>query len=102
MGDVRDYYDNTYKRLIGIKAGLYDVLGVAEKQSDPSLVEEVKQLKSLVEDIEKSLEELPVHCPADWTPNKKTMDDDMARLSETLSQMADKLNVTVPDTTAWI
>ena len=102
MADVRDYCDKTHKRLVGIKAGLYDVLGEAEKQSDPSHVKEVKQLKSLVEDIEKSLEELSAHCPADWTPNKKDLDDNMARLSQTLGQMADKLNVTVPDTTAWI
>lgn len=102
MADVRDYCDKTHKRLVGIKAGLYDVLGEAEKQLDPSHVKEVKHLKSLVEDIEKSLEELSAYCPADWTPNKKDLDDNMARLSQTLGQMADKLNVTAPDTTAWI
>ena len=102
MTDVKVYCDKTHKRLVGIKAGLYDVIGEAEKQSDSTHVNKAKQLKSLVEEIENGLDELKNHCPADWSPSKKALDDNLNRLAETLNQMAAKLEVTVPDTTAWI
>ncbi|MBA2881518.1 hypothetical protein HNR65_001845 [Desulfosalsimonas propionicica] len=102
MNDVKDYCDNSYKRLIGLKAGLYDVIVKAEEVSDSTHAESAKQLKSLVDSIEEGLEELKNQCPADWAPNKKRLDDNMARLSETLEEIADKLQVTVPDSTAWI
>lgn len=102
MSDVKAYCDKNYKRLIGIKAGLYDVIGKAEKMSDQAHADELKQLKSLVESVEKGLEELSGQCPPDWTPNKKEVDDTMANLSETLNKAAERLNVSVPDTTAWI
>ena len=102
MSDVKDYCDKTHKRLVGIKAGLYDIIDKAEKMSDQAHLDEVKQLKSLVESVEKGLEELSGQCPPDWAPNKKQVDDNMANLSETLTKAAERLNVSVPDTTAWI
>lgn len=102
MYDVKDYCDNSYKRLIGLKAGLYDVIAKAEKVSDSTNAENAKQLKSLVDSIEEGLEELRNQCPPDWSPNKKKIDDNMARLSATLEEIADRLEITVPDSTAWI
>ena len=102
MKDVKDYCDNTYKRLVGIKAGLYDVIVQAEKVSDSTHADSAKQLQSLVDSIEKELAELRNQCPPDWSPNKKKIDETMARLSKTLEDIADRLEITVPDTTAWI
>jgi hypothetical protein len=69
MNDVIDYCKNAYKRLVGLKAGLYDIMVEADRIEDD------------------------VHGDA----AKK-----MARLPETLSQMAEKIGVRVPDTSAWI
>ena len=102
MKEVMDYCDSTYKRLVGLKAGLYDVMTAAEKVSDSMHADQAKQLKSLVESIEKGIEELRNQCPPDWSPNKNRLDESMERLSKALSEMADQLQVTVPDTTAWI
>ena len=102
MKDVKDYCDNTYKRLVGIKAGLYDVIVQAEKVSDSTHADSAKQLQSLVDSIEKELAELRNQCPPDWSPNKQKIDETMARLSKTLEEIADRLEITVPDTTAWI
>ena len=102
MKEVMDYCDNTYKRLVGLKAGLYDVMTAAEEVSDSTHAEQAKQLKSLVESIEKGIEELRNQCPADWSPNKNRLDETMERLSKALDEMAGQLQVTVPDTTAWI
>ena len=56
MKEVMDYCDNTYKRLVGLKAGLYDVMTAAEEVSDSTHAEQAKQLKSLVESSEKGIE----------------------------------------------
>jgi hypothetical protein len=102
MADVTTYCDNAYKRLVGIKAGLYDVISKADSVGDDVHGEASKHLFELVNSIEAGIEELKGQCPTDWSPNKKDIDDKMAKLSETLSQMAEKVGVRVPDTTAWI
>ena len=102
MSDVRDYCDETYKRLVGLKAGLYDVITKAGTVEDSVHSEAVAHLNSLVEGVEAGLEELTHQCPSDWSPNRKKLDDNMTRLSEALSKMADDVGVDVPDTTAWL
>jgi len=102
MTDVNAYCDNTYKRLIGIKAGLYDIIAQAERIEDDVHGDAAKQLAGLVSSIEAGIEELKDQCPADWSPNRQDLDAKMAKLSDTLNQMADKMGIRVPDTTAWI
>ncbi len=102
MSDVKDYCEKTYKRLVGLKAGLYDVMTKAESVSDAVHSEAVGKLQSLVDGIEAGLDELTNQCPSDWSPNKKELDDRMDQLAETLSKMADKVGVALPDTTAWV
>jgi anti-sigma factor ChrR (cupin superfamily) len=102
MSDVKAYCDNTYKRLVGLKAGLFDVMTKAESVSDEVHTEAVEKLKSLVAGIEAGLDELTNQCPSDWSPNKKAMDDKMEELAKTLSDLADHAGVTIPDTTAWV
>lgn len=102
MGDVKDYCENTYKRLVGLKAGLYDVMTKAESVSDSVHSGAAKKMKSLLADIESGLDELTHQCPSDWSPNKKQLDDSMEELTKTLNLMADRLGVVIPDTTAWI
>jgi hypothetical protein len=96
------YCDNTYKRLVGLKAGLYDLITQAEEMQKVQHVQAAKQLKSIVAGIEAGIDELKNQCPADWSPLKEDIDDKMARLTDTLNRLADELDVVVPDTTAWI
>jgi hypothetical protein len=56
----------------------------------------------MVESIENGIEELRNQCPPDWSPNKNRLEESLERLSKALSEIADQLEVTVPDTTAWI
>lgn len=102
MSDVTDYCDKTYKRLIGLKAGLYDVIKRTEKEPDEARAAETKNLMAMIDEIEAGLEELKNQCPADWSPDKRKLDESMTRLSEALGEVAGRLGVTVPDTTAWI
>ncbi len=102
MSDAKDYCEKTYKRLVGLKAGLYDVMTKTESVSDSVHSDAAKKLRSLVADIEAGLSELNNQCPSDWSPNKKELDDNIARLSETLAEMGDHVGVSIPDTTAWV
>jgi len=102
MSDVKDYCERTYKRLVGLKAGLFDVMTKAESVSDAVHSEAVGKLQSLVEGIEAGLDELTNQCPSDWSPNKKELDDSMDQLAKTLGDLADHAGVTIPDTTAWV
>jgi uncharacterized phage infection (PIP) family protein YhgE len=102
MTDVNSFCDKTYKQLVALKAGLYDVLTKAETVSDSIHIDASDQLKSLIAGIEAGLEELKHQCPSDWSPKKKDIEDKLAELSEVLSNMADKLGTVVPDSTAWI
>ena len=102
MSDVIDYCNNAYKRLVGLKAGLYDIMIQADRIEDDVHGKAAKRLADLVESIESGIQELKGQCPADWSPNRQDLDAKLAKLSDTLSQMAEKMGVRVPDTTAWI
>lgn len=73
MSEVTDYCDKTYKRLVGLKTGLYGVITAAEKVSDQTHAEQAKQLNSMLESIENGLEALRNQCPPDWSPNKNRL-----------------------------
>jgi len=102
MSDVENYCENVYKRLVGLKAGLYDVMLKADSVADSVHSEAAKSLQSLITSIEAGLEELSNQCPSDWSPNKKSLDDNMDRLAITLGDLAGHVGVNIPDTTAWV
>lgn len=102
MTDVKDYCENMFKRLVALKAGLYDVIVKAESVSDSIHSDATNTMKSLVANIEAGLNELNEQCPSDWSPNKKELDSNIESLSKALGDMAKKVGVTVPDSTAWI
>ena len=77
MSDVKAYCDSSYKRLVGLKAGLYDIMTKTEAIQDSNHNEAVKQLKGLVEVIQEGIDELRNECPSDWSPNKKDLDHKM-------------------------
>ena len=102
MNDVNAYCDSAYKRLVGLKAGLYDIMAKTDAVNDSTHNEAVNQLKGLIDAIQEGIDELRNECPSDWSPNKQDLDHKMEELLNTLSRMAEKLGLTVPDTTAWI
>lgn len=102
MSDAKDYCEKTYKRLVGLKAGLYDIMTKAESVADSVHSEAAKNIQSLVSSIEAGLEELNNQCPSDWSPSKKSLDDNMDHLARTLADLAGHVGVHIPDTTAWI
>ena len=102
MTDVKDYCDTTHRRLVALKAGLYDVITKAEEVSDAVHSDTANQLRALVVSVEAGIAELKNQCPSDWSPNKSEIDDKMNVLSSGLKDLADKMGIVVPDSTAWI
>jgi len=70
MTDVNTYCDYSYKRLVGLKAGLYDVMTKAGRIQDDTHGEAARKLSALVASIEAGIEELKDQCPPDWSPNR--------------------------------
>ena len=70
MSDAKDYCEKSYKQLVGLKAGLYDVMTKTESVSDSVHSDAAKKLRALVADIEAGLNELNNQCPSDWSPNR--------------------------------
>ena len=102
MKNAEEYCDLSYRRLVGLKSGLYDIITKTKAVDDSTHASAVTKLKDLVTSIEAGITELRNECPSDWSPNKKELDDLMEELATTLGSMADTVGVTVPDTTAWI
>lgn len=101
MTDVNDFCDKTYKQLVGLKAGLYDVLIKSETAPGDVPEDTIAQLKGMIAGIESGVEELRNQCPSDWSPNKKEIEDKMEELSKVLNNMASKMGTVVPDSMAW-
>jgi hypothetical protein len=102
MIDVKAYCDSSYKRLVGLKAGLYDIMTKTEAVNDSTHIEALNQLKKLFQVIQEGIDQLRNECPSDWSPNKKDLDNKMEELLTTLGNLAEKHRVNLPDTTAWI
>lgn len=97
-----EYCDSALKRLVVLKAGLYDILVKAGKMDGNAHTETIDHLKNMVTIIETGIDELKNQCPADWSPNKNDLNNKMEEMVKTLTDLAAKLGVIVPDTTAWI
>ncbi len=102
MTKVNDFCNKTYKQLVALKAGLYDVLAKAETVSDSIHTDASHHLKGLIAGIEAGLDELMNQCPSDWSPNKQEIENKMDELTSILSKMAKKMGTIVPDSAAWI
>ena len=104
--DVKSYCDNLEKQLTAWKAKIYDVIRVVDKLPDREKEEvfpSLRSLHSIVEEIDVQLEQLVTACPADWSPNRQTIDDKMNELRRTLGNLSEKVGgPLIPDSLSWV
>ena len=104
--DVTDYCESLEKQLILWKAKIYDVIQIADRL--PAVEKEaffpsIRSLHSVVEDIDKELEQLKITCPADWLPNRNSLDGKMSELRNTLKDLSEKVGgPLIPDSLSWV
>lgn len=104
--DVAAYCDALERQLTGWKAKIYDVIRVVDKLPETekeAVFPSIRSLHSIVAEIDAELEQLRVACPADWSPNRQSVDEKMAELQETLKRLSDKVGgPMIPDSLSWV
>lgn len=100
------YCDNLEKDLTGWKSKIYDVIRIVDKLPDTekeTVFLSIRNLHLIVDEIDSQLEELRTSCPADWSPNQKTIDEKMNDLRSTLKALSDRVGgPLVPDSLSWV
>jgi mevalonate kinase len=104
--DVKSYCDTLEKQLTGWKAKIYDVIRVVDKLTEgekETIFPSIRNLHLIVEEINAELEQLQTACPADWSPNRKTIDEKMVELQHTLKNLSEKVGgPLIPDSLSWV
>ena len=104
--DVSSYCDTLERQLTEWKAKIYDVIRIVDKLSNAekeTVFPSIRNLHTIVEEINEQLAQLQAACPSDWSPNRKTIDDKMADLQQTLKKLSDKVGgPLIPDSLSWV
>jgi hypothetical protein len=104
--DVTSYCDTLEKQLVEWKATIYDVIQMVEKlpaHEKEAAFPSVRSLNTMVEEINRELEQLKTACPADWSPNRNTIDEKMSELRVTLKNLSERVGgPLIPDSLSWV
>ncbi len=103
--DAKSYCDTINHQLTGWKAAIYDALLATRKLegTDKEKVQPaIDSLNGIVAELNQSLDQLRSECPADWSPQKKTIENKLEELKSTFEQFSEKMDKIMPDSTAWV
>lgn len=104
--DVKEYCDKMDKQLSGWKEYIGDVIKAADRLPGgqrQALVPMIDRLQPLLKAIDSELELLKTSCPADWSPQRKSVENNLRELHETLKKLSEKAHgPLVPDSLAWV
>ena len=104
--DVTSYCDALGNHFTGWKARIYDVIRVVEKlpaNEKETVYPSIRSLHAIVEEINVELEQLKTACPVDWSPNRKTIDEKMSELQNTLKRLSERVGgPLIPDSLSWV
>ena len=74
-------------------------INVEKEAVFPSL----RNLHAIVDEIDEQLVQLTSACPADWSPNRRTIDQKMRELQLTLGKLSERVRgPLIPDSLSWI
>ncbi|MFO7708630.1 MAG: hypothetical protein R6V84_10695 [Desulfobacterales bacterium] len=104
--DVKDYCSKMDQQLSGWKEYISKVIQAADRLpagERKALVPMIDRLQPLIQAIDSELELLKSSCPADWSPQRKSVDDNLRELRHTLEKLSEKAHgPLVPDSLAWV
>ncbi len=104
--EVEAYCDRLERQLVAWKAKIYDAIRIVERLPEAekeAAFSTIRNLNAIVDEIDAQRELLRSACPADWSPNRRTIDEKMGDLHATLKALADKYDAPlVPDSLAWV
>ena len=97
--EARDYCNSMAAELTAWKAKLFDVIsrtdkmGTAEKDK---VWEYFNEMKIVIQDLEDKIESLRTECPADWSPQKKAIEDAHVDMRSKYEQTLDYIGKAAP------
>jgi hypothetical protein len=86
--DAKYFCTTMQSELTGIKARVYDIIHSVEKmpqENKDALTPKIPELYTLVEGLSKKLDELNTLCPADWSAQKKEIEEKKEGLVEKIN-----------------
>ena len=104
--DSQAYCDRLDSQLVAWKATIYDTIRIVDRL--PPVEKEmafgsIRNLHAILDEIDVELEQLRTACPADWSPNRRTIDQKMGDLHATLKMLSQKIKgPLIPDSLAWV
>ena len=103
--DAKSYCDRVNNQLTGWKASIYDTILSMEKldaAQKNQVQPHIEALNKIVMELNRSLEDLRTQCPADWSPQKQTIEAKISEMRQNFEQISEKIDSLLPDTTAWV
>jgi len=104
--DVISYCDKLQRQLTEWKARIYGVIRVVDKlpvHEKEAVFPSIRSLHAIMDEIDNELEQLNSACPADWSPNRRTIESKMAELQSTLKKLSENVGgPLIPDTLSWV
>ena len=104
--DVQSYCDMLGNQLVAWKAKIYDVIRIVDTISDTDkekFYPSIRSLHDMVAEIDTQLAQLMTACPADWSPNRETIDSKMNELRQTLKNLSEQVGgPLIPDSLSWV
>jgi hypothetical protein len=104
--EVSAYCDTLGKQLVLWKAKIYDVIQMVDKlpaNEKETVFPSIRSLHAIVEEIDGELEQLRTACPADWSPNRQSLDGKLSELRITLKNLSEKVGgPLIPDSLSWV
>ena len=104
--ETEAYCERLDQQLITWKASIYDAIRIVHKlppTEKEMAYTSIRNLHAIVDEIDDQLELLRNACPADWSPNRRTIDQKMDDLHSTLKTLSKKIKgPLIPDSLAWV
>ncbi|MEJ2170409.1 MAG: hypothetical protein P8X90_33340 [Desulfobacterales bacterium] len=104
--DVNSYCSKLERQLTEWKAKIYSVLNLVDKlpiQEKEAAYPSIRSLHAIVDEIDNELDQLKTACPADWSPNRRTIDEKMSELQSTLKKLSENVGgPLIPDSLSWV
>jgi hypothetical protein len=104
--DIISYCNQLEKQLTDWKEKIYSVILVVDKlpvKEKEAVFPSIRSLYAIVDEIDGELEQLKSACPADWSPNRQTIEAKILELQSTLKKLSEKVDgPLIPDSLSWV
>jgi hypothetical protein len=104
--DATSYCDILERQLTAWKSKIREVIRLVDRLTAgerEAVTPSTHSLHAIVGEIDSQLALLKTACPADWSSQRRAVDDKMRELQETLQKLSDRAHgPLIPDSLSWV